>query len=105
MGLLGNIFGGISGNNKAKELLEQGAVIIDVRTPGEFAGGHVAGSRNIPLNTIGNRVNEIKKMKKPVVLCCASGARSGQATNMLQRQGVECANGGGWTRVNGMLNS
>lgn len=105
MGILGNIFGSMSGNSKAKELLDQGAVIIDVRTPGEYAGGHVAGSKNIPLNTIGNRVDEIKKMKKPVVLCCASGARSGQATSMLQRQGVECANGGGWMKVNGLINS
>ncbi len=75
-------------------------VIIDVRTPAEFAGGHVAGSVNIPLQEIPQRLEEIKAMKQPFILCCASGARSGQATNYLRNQGIECENGGGWLEVN-----
>jgi rhodanese-related sulfurtransferase len=75
-------------------------VIIDVRTPAEFAGGHVAGSMNIPLQEIPQRLEEIKAMKQPFILCCASGARSGQATNYLRNQGIECENGGGWLEVN-----
>jgi len=53
--------------------------IVDVRTPGEFMGGHVVGSVNIPLNEIMERLEEIKSMKQPIILCCASGGRSGQA--------------------------
>lgn len=74
--------------------------IIDVRTPMEFAGGHVAGSVNIPLNEIPERMNEIRSMEQPIVLCCASGMRSGQATGFLNANGVECTNGGSWVDVN-----
>ncbi|MBI2259369.1 MAG: rhodanese-like domain-containing protein [Flavobacteriia bacterium] len=74
--------------------------IIDVRTPAEYMGGHVAGSINIPLQEIPNRVDELKKMNEPIVLCCASGARSGQATYFLQAQGIRCENGGCWLDVN-----
>ena len=58
--------------------------IIDVRSYGEFMGGHVAGSINIPLQEITQRLDEIKALPKPVILCCASGNRSG----------------GSWLRVN-----
>jgi phage shock protein E len=75
-------------------------IIIDVRTPGEYMGGHVAGSINIPLQEIQQRVDEIKALHKPVVLCCASGNRSGQATAFLKNQGIDCENGGSWLSVN-----
>lgn len=75
--------------------------IIDVRTPGEFMGGHVAGSINIPLHEIQNRANEIKALSQPIVLCCASGMRSGQATVYLKSLGVDCENGGSWLDING----
>ena len=55
------------------------ATIIDVRTPGEFAMGCVEGSTNIPLDQVPHKVEEFKNMKKPLVLCCASGGRSGQS--------------------------
>lgn len=93
---------GGSKNEKIKEMLKNGAVIIDVRSPGEFQGGHVAGSTNIPLQEIEKNVDKIKKMNKPVVLCCASGMRSGQASNFLKSKGLECENGGGWASVNSM---
>lgn len=75
--------------------------IIDVRTPGEFMGGNVAGSINIPLQEIQSRTDEIKSMQQPIVLCCASGMRSGQATAYLRSIGVDCENGGSWLDVNG----
>lgn len=103
MGLLGSIFGGGSRSERVKEMIANNAVIIDVRTPGEFQGGHVAGSKNIPLQTIQSRVDEIKKMNRPVVLCCASGARSGQATGFLKSHGIDCENGGGWMNVNALV--
>jgi phage shock protein E len=76
------------------------ATIVDVRTPGEFSGGHVAGSINIPLQEIQARLTEIKTMDSPLILCCASGGRSGQASYFLSQQGVECFNGGSWLDVN-----
>ena len=63
-------------------------------------GGHVAGSINIPLQEIQTRIEEIANMAQPIVLCCASGNRSGQATQFLSQQGIECVNGGSWLDVN-----
>jgi len=74
--------------------------IVDVRTPSEYQGGHVAGSINIPLQEVPRRLEEIKALKQPILLCCASGMRSGQATTYLKGVGIDCENGGGWTEVN-----
>jgi len=74
--------------------------IVDVRTPGEFMSGNAAGSINIPLQEIHQRMDELKSLKQPLVLCCASGGRSGQATHYLLQQGIECCNGGSWLEVN-----
>lgn len=74
--------------------------IVDVRTPGEFMSGHVAGSINIPLQEIEQRLSEIKSLPQPITLCCASGNRSGQATYFLKSKGIECSNGGSWLDVN-----
>ncbi|MEY4660024.1 MAG: hypothetical protein RJB36_1790, partial [Bacteroidota bacterium] len=77
--------------------------IIDVRTHAEYSGGHVAGSINIPLQEIANRVDEVKELPQPILFCCASGMRSGQATNYFKSIGVDCENGGGWMEVNGRI--
>lgn len=74
--------------------------IVDVRTPGEFMGGHVAGSINIPLQEIQERLDELKELPQPIILCCASGNRSGQATSFLKSHGIDCSNGGSWLDVN-----
>jgi len=74
--------------------------IVDVRSYGEFMGGHVAGSVNIALNQIPERIEEIKQLKTPLILCCASGNRSGQAQHFLSQLGIECYNGGSWLDVN-----
>ena len=80
-------------------------IVIDVRSPIEFMGGNVAGSINIPLQEIPQRINEIKEMGSAVILCCASGARSGNAVQYLASCGIECENGGGWMEVNFQLQS
>ena len=81
------------------------AAIVDVRTPEEFSFGHVKNSINIPLDTIENYFSKLKSMGQPFVLCCASGTRSGIATNLLQRNGFEeVYNGGSWIYVNNILN-
>jgi phage shock protein E len=79
---------------------EKKGTIVDVRTTEEFKGGNVFGSINIPLQEIDKRMNELKGLKQPLVLCCASGGRSGQATQYLTKQGIECFNGGSWLDVN-----
>jgi phage shock protein E len=71
-------------------------IVIDVRTPGEFMGGHIEGSLNIPLHEIPARLDEIMSMQQPLLLCCASGGRSAQATAFLRSRGVDCENAGSW---------
>ncbi len=60
-----------------KTLKENLGTIVDVRTYEEFMGGNVAGSINIPLNEIPARIEDLKALKAPLILCCASGGRSG----------------------------
>lgn len=85
------------GKNEIKQALASGAVIIDVRTPHEFDQGKIPGSINIPLDRISSQFERIKNMNKPVVLCCASGLRSGIAKSTLKKAGLtDVYNGGGW---------
>ena len=86
--------------NIEKIIKEKQGPIVDVRTPSEFMGGNVSGSINLPLQEIQQRLDEIKNLKVPLVLCCASGARSGMATQFLSNLGIECYNGGSWLNVN-----
>ena len=86
--------------NIEKIIKEKKCTIVDVRTPAEFIGGNVAGSINIPLQEIEKRMDELKRLKQPLVLCCASGGRSGQAHGYLAQKGIECCNAGSWLDVN-----
>ncbi len=79
---------------------EQKGTIVDVRTAEEFMEGHVSGSYNIPLQQIRSKLAEIKSMKHPNILCCASGNRSAQAHGYLSMEGVLCLNGGSRLAVN-----
>ena len=86
--------------NLEEMLAVEGATVIDVREPYEYQSGHVQGSINMPLGSIPEKVSEINAMSKPIVLCCASGGRSGQATMFLNSNGIqEAYNGGSWTIV------
>lgn len=76
------------------------AVIIDVRSEGEYEMGHVPNSINIPLDAIPARIEEIKQMSPPLVLCCESGARSNAACGYLFKNGVtDLYDGGSWYAV------
>ncbi len=86
--------------NIERVIKEKQGTIIDVRTPVEFMGGNAAESINIPLQEIQQRIDEMKNLKQPFVLCCASGGRSGLATQFLSQHGFECINGGSWLNVN-----
>ena len=74
--------------DEARQLVEGGAVLIDVRTPGEFSAGHIEGAKNIPLDQVERRVKDFPK-DKDIVLYCRSGARSGQALRLLESKGYD----------------
>jgi rhodanese-related sulfurtransferase len=77
-------------------LLKEGAQVVDVRSLAEFAGGHAAGSVNIPLPEIGERAKELDR-NRPVIVCCASGTRSALAAHRLRGQGFKrVLNAGSW---------
>jgi len=83
------------GNNYTL-LVQNGAVIIDVRTPAEFTAGHIPGSKNISLDKLAAGLKELKKLNRPVITCCQSGTRSGIASRMLKSAGIDAYNGGAW---------
>ena len=87
--------GGKVASSIVKEKLESGAIIVDVRSPDEFRDGAYPGAKNIPLGELGSRLGEIPK-DKPVVLYCASGARSSSAARAMKQAGyVDVINAGG----------
>lgn len=82
-----------------KELVKNGALVIDVRSPSEFQSGHIKNSINIPLQNIGSQLSKIDK-NKVVITCCASGMRSGSAKSILKAKGYPTVhNGGGWNSL------
>lgn len=102
MGIL-DFLGLGSKTESIQEFVANGALIIDVRTPSEFAGGNIKGSKNIPLSDIKNQIATIKNFQKPIIACCQSGMRSAQATAILKENGIETINGGGWQSLNNKL--
>lgn len=82
-----------------KQIKNGEVTVVDVRSRAEFAGGHVAGSLNIPLQEIPEQLEKFRAMKN-IVVCCASGNRSEQAMRYLLAQGIDCTNGGSWLDIN-----
>lgn len=79
------------------ELVKQGAIILDVRSSGEFAGGHIKGAINISVDSLGRNLSKLKDKNKPIITCCASGMRSAAAKNILSSNGyTQVYNGGSW---------
>ncbi len=88
---------GIGNKIDYKQLMQNGAIIIDVRSTGEFTSGHIKDSLNIPLNQLTNNVSKLKNKQQTIITCCASGMRSASAKSILQSLGYEHVyNGGGW---------
>jgi phage shock protein E len=83
-----------------KLIRENQGTIVDVRTRSEFSSGHVSNSINIPLQELEQNLSRLKAMRQPLILCCASGGRSGSAEAFLRAQGIECWNAGSWLNVN-----
>lgn len=104
MGIFGNIFGGSNNNEKVATLVNDGAFLVDVRSPGEFADGNVKGSVNIPLDQVQNQLPKFKGKEK-IVVFCRSGSRSSQAKSILEQNGfTNVTNGGTWQDVNAIIN-
>jgi phage shock protein E len=81
-------------------LVKAGAIIVDVRSEGEFNGGHIKGSINIPVDQIASNLNKLKDKNKTIITCCASGMRSAAAKNVLKSNGyTQVYNGGGWSSL------
>lgn len=79
-----------------QQLIRSGAIILDVRTKGEFQGGHLKNAISIPLQDLQNQLNKLDK-QKPIITCCASGMRSASAKSILRSHGFsEVHNGGSW---------
>jgi phage shock protein E len=99
MNILQQLFGG-SSQADLKAKIEEGAFLVDVRTPGEYSSGHVKGSVNIPLDSVTQQIAQFKD-KKNIIVFCRSGNRSGQAKMILEQNGfTNVVNGGTWEDVN-----
>ena len=98
LGFLKKLFGG-GDNTELQNAINDGAFLVDVRTPGEFRSGSVKGAVNIPLNTLQSSIGKFRN-KKTIVVFCASGMRSSQAKAILTRNGIaNVFNGGPWHKV------
>lgn len=85
-------------------LVKEGAIILDVRSKSEYAGGHIENSINIPVNELQNNLSRLKNKDKTIITCCASGMRSASAKNVLENNGYKNVhNGGGWSSLNSKL--
>lgn len=101
LNFLKKIFVGNSTNYA--ELVKNGAQIIDVRTESEYRSGHIKGSKNIPLQTLEQKIKNLNT-EKPIITCCSSGMRSAAARRVLLNKGFkEVHNGGGWQRLNSKI--
>lgn len=82
------------------ELVKQGAIILDVRSKGEYSSGHIKESINISVDTLSNNLSKLKDKNKPIITCCASGIRSSSAKSILKSNGyTEVYNGGAWSSL------
>lgn len=84
------------------ELRKNGAVILDVRTPGEFQAGHIKGAINISVDKLQGQLKKLSK-DKTIITCCASGMRSASAASILKRAGFVAYNGGSWMSLRNKL--
>lgn len=105
MGLFSSLFGSANNSNtQLKEKINEGAYLVDVRTPSEFASGSVVGAVNISLDSLSANISKFKN-KKNIVVFCKSGGRSAQAKSILNQQGFQnVINGGTWQNVNSCMN-
>jgi phage shock protein E len=87
------------------KLIENGAIVLDVRTTSEYEGGHIEGSLNISLGTIRERYTELDT-NKTYITCCSHGLRSIKVESILKEKGFKHVyNGGTWTDLEKIVKS
>ena len=85
-------------------LKQEGAIILDVRSKREYEGGHIRGSVNISVDQLVSNLHKLQDKNKPIITCCASGARSASAKSILASNGyTNVHNGGGWMSLQNKL--
>ncbi len=105
LNLLKQLFG-LGPKTDYKALVQNGAIILDVRSKGEYASGHIKGSINIPVDQLSAQVGKLGDKHKGIITCCASGMRSASAKSILQSKGYTAVhNGGAWTSLQQKLQS
>ncbi|HRL71411.1 MAG TPA: rhodanese-like domain-containing protein [Flavobacterium sp.] len=88
------------------DLVKQGAIILDVRSKGEYSGGHIKGSINVSVDALSNNLAKLKDKNKTIITCCASGMRSASAKSILKSKGyTNVYNGGGWSSLKNKIGS
>ncbi len=93
------LFGKSKREEKLRQMIKAGALMVDVRTPEEYSSGSVKGAINIPLNSIGTQATGLKN-DKGVILFCRTGNRSAMARMILESKGISnVCNGGSWQNV------
>lgn len=86
------------------QLVKEGAIILDVRTKGEYGYGHIRGSVNIPVDQLGKNLQKFKDKKRTIITCCESGMRSASAKGILKSNGfINVHNGGRWASLNNKI--
>ena len=103
MGIFNFLFG--DKKKRIQEFLDKDAIILDVRTKSEWDNGHIKNAKHIPLDQLRNQLEKVKKMNKPVITYCASGARSAQAARILNSNNIQALNGGGWMSLQNKIPS
>ena len=88
------------------DLVKQGAIILDVRSKGEYSGGHIKGSINVSVDALSSNLAKLKDKNKTIITCCASGMRSASAKSILKSKGyTNVYNGGGWSSLKNKIGS
>ena len=91
-------------NSHLVQAIKDGAFLVDVRSPGEFACGSAKGAMNIPLDQLPAQLSKFRG-RKNIIVFCRSGSRSGQAKTILEKNGIQnVVNGGTWQNVRQLIN-
>jgi rhodanese-related sulfurtransferase len=91
---------GLGPKTDYEALVKQGAIILDVRSKGEYASGHIKGSMNIAVDQLNNNLQHLNDKNQPIITCCASGMRSASAKSILKANGYKIVhNGGSWSAL------
>ena len=99
---LKKLFGIGPGVNYA-QLIQNGAIVLDVRTPAEFNREHIDGAINIPIETLRDNMHKLANKQKLIIACCTDGSKSWYAKNLLDSTGYSVVDAGDWAKLKSKL--